>query len=98
MAELGLEAFPVATQVYPRKQDYRVLTVLAGLAASLYRFAFDVRFLQSPPIGEWSEPFGAAQVGSSAMPFKRNPIHSEKINSLARALASMPRIASMSVS
>ncbi|MGD2179291.1 MAG: lyase family protein, partial [Anaerolineae bacterium] len=45
MAELGLEAFPVATQVYPRKQDYRVLAALAGLAASLYRFGFDLRLL-----------------------------------------------------
>jgi len=93
MAELGLQAFPVATQVYPRKQDYRVLTVLAGLAASLYRFAFDVRFLQSPPIGEWSEPFGAWQVGSSAMPFKRNPIHAENVDSLARYVAALPRVA-----
>ena len=93
MAELGLQAFPVATQVYPRKQDYRVLTVLAGLAASLYRFAFDVRFLQSPPIGEWSEPFGVQQVGSSAMPFKRNPIHAENVDSLARYVAALPRVA-----
>jgi adenylosuccinate lyase len=70
-----------------------VLTVLAGLAASLYRFAFDVRFLQSPPIGEWSEPFGAWQVGSSAMPFKRNPIHAENVDSLARYVAALPRVA-----
>ena len=67
MEELGLAPFPITTQVYPRKQDYRVLSSLAGLAASLYRFAFDLRLLQSPPIGEWSEPFGAKQVGSSAM-------------------------------
>jgi adenylosuccinate lyase len=93
MAKLGLKAFPVATQVYPRKQDYRVLTVLAGLAASLYRFAFDLRLLQSPPIGEWSEPFGAQQVGSSAMPFKRNPVNSEAVDSLARYVAALPRVA-----
>ena len=93
MAELGLHAFPVATQVYPRKQDYRVLTVLAGLAASLYRFAFDLRFLQSPPIGEWSESFGAQQVGSSAMPFKRNPVNAETVDSLARYVAALPRVA-----
>ena len=93
MAELGLEAFPVATQVYPRKQDYRVLTALAGLAASLYRFAFDLRLLQSPSIGEWSEPFGARQVGSSAMPFKRNPVNAENLDSLARYVAALPRVA-----
>ena len=93
MANLGLRAFPVATQVYPRKQDYRVLTVLAGLAASLYRFGFDLRVLQSPPIGEWSEPFGARQVGSSAMPFKRNPVNAENLDSLGRYVAALPRVA-----
>jgi len=93
MAELGLHAFPVATQVYPRKQDYRLLAVLAGLAVSLYRFAFDLRFLQSPPIGEWSESFGAQQVGSSAMPFKRNPVNAETVDSLARYVAALPRVA-----
>jgi len=93
MAELELEPFPIATQVYPRKQDYRVLAALAGLAGSLYRFAFDLRLLQSPPIGEWSEPFGAKQVGSSAMPFKRNPVNAENMNSLARYVAALPRIA-----
>ncbi|HES57808.1 MAG TPA: adenylosuccinate lyase, partial [Firmicutes bacterium] len=90
---LDLPFFPVATQVYPRKQDYRVIGALAGLGGSLYRFAFDLRVLQSPPIGELSEPFGGRQVGSSAMPFKRNPINAEKIDSLGRALAQMPRLA-----
>jgi adenylosuccinate lyase len=90
--KLGLPFFPVATQVYPRKQDYAFVAVLAGLGASLYKFAFDLRILQSPPIGELSEPFGERQVGSSAMPFKRNPIRSEKIDSLARYLASLPHI------
>jgi len=93
MAELNLKAFPIATQVYPRKQDYRVLTALAGLAATLYRFGFDLRVLQSPPIGEWSEPFGAQQVGSSAMPFKRNPVSAETLDSLARYVAALPRVA-----
>ena len=93
MAELGLDSFPIATQVYPRGQDYRVLTALAGLAASLYRFGFDLRLLQSPPFGEWSEPFGAKQVGSSAMPFKRNPINAENMNSLARYVAALSRVA-----
>jgi adenylosuccinate lyase len=90
---LGLGFFPVATQVYPRKQDYQVTSALAGLGGSLYKFAFDLRILQSPPIGELSEPFGKKQVGSSAMPFKRNPINAEKIDSLARGLAQMPRLA-----
>jgi adenylosuccinate lyase len=93
MAELGLRAFPAATQVYPRKQDYRVLTVLGGLAASLYRLGFDLRLLQSPPIGEWSEPFGVRQVGSSAMPFKRNPVNAENMDSLARYVAALIRVA-----
>jgi adenylosuccinate lyase len=90
---LELPFYPVAAQVYPRKQDYQVVSALAGLGASLYKFAFDLRILQSPLAGELSEPFGARQVGSSAMPFKRNPINAEKIDSLARLLAQMPRLA-----
>ncbi len=90
---LDMPFFLVTTQVYPRKQDYQVLSALAGLGASLYKFAFDLRLLQSPPIGEWAEPFGVSQVGSSAMPFKRNPVNAEKIDSLARMLAQFPRIA-----
>lgn len=93
MAELGLAAYPVATQVYPRKQDFLVLNGLASLAQSLYRLAFDVRLLQAPPFGEWSEPFGSQQVGSSAMPFKRNPVASENVDSLARMVAALPRVA-----
>jgi adenylosuccinate lyase len=93
MDRLGLEAFPVATQVYPRKQDWLVLNALAGMAASLYKFAFDLRILQSQPFGEWSEPFGSRQVGSSAMPFKRNPVASENVDSLARMVAALPRVA-----
>jgi adenylosuccinate lyase len=90
---LELPFFPITSQVYPRKQDYQVVSALAGLGATLYKFAFDLRILQSPPIGELSEPFGASQVGSSAMPFKRNPINAEKIDSLARQLAGLPRLA-----
>jgi adenylosuccinate lyase len=93
MAKLELQAFPVATQVYPRKQDWLVLNALAGLAGSLYKLAFDLRLLQSQPIGEWSEPFGSQQVGSSAMPFKRNPIHAENLDSLARLVVGLPRVA-----
>jgi len=91
--KLALVFFPVSTQVYPRKQDYQVIAALAGCAGSLHKFAFDLRILQNPLLGELSEPFGEKQVGSSAMPFKRNPIQAEKIDSLARALAQMPRLA-----
>ena len=69
MKAIGLEAFPVATQTYPRKQDWLIINALAGLAGSLYKFAFDLRLLQAPSLGEWAEPFGRQQVGSSAMPF-----------------------------
>lgn len=91
--KLDLDFYEVTTQTYPRKQDYKVLSTLAGMGASIYKFAFDLRILQSPPIGELAEPFGDTQVGSSAMPFKRNPINAEKINSLARMLAQYPRTA-----
>jgi adenylosuccinate lyase len=88
-----LPFYPVTNQTYPRKQDYFILSALAGMGASIYKFAFDLRLLQSPTVGEWSEPFAEKQVGSSAMPFKRNPINAEKINSLARGLAQMPPVA-----
>ncbi len=93
MARLGLEAYPVTTQTYPRKMDYQVLCVLAGVAQSAHKAAFDLRVLQSPLFGELAEPFGRRQVGSSAMPFKRNPVTSETICSLARAVAGLPRVA-----
>jgi adenylosuccinate lyase len=93
MSSLGLAAFAVATQTYPRKQDLVVTNALASLAASLHKFAFDLRLLQSPPLGEWSEPFGEKQVGSSAMPFKRNPVTAENVDSLTRLAAALPRVA-----
>jgi adenylosuccinate lyase len=86
LAEFDLSARDVSTQTYPRKLDYLVLSSLAGLGASLSKFAADVRLLSSPGFGELFEPFGAKQVGSSAMPFKRNPVMSERIDSLARLL------------
>ena len=91
--KLGLPSFPIATQTYPRKQDYTILCALAGMAQTLYKFGFDLRILQSPPIGELAEPFGSRQIGSSAMPFKRNPIRAEKLDSLGRYIAQLPRIA-----
>ena len=90
---LDLPFYDIATQTYPRRQDYILISGLASLGAVLYKFAFDLRILQSPPIGELAEPFGRLQVGSSAMPFKRNPIQAEKIDSLARSLAQMPVVA-----
>jgi adenylosuccinate lyase len=93
MSAIGLDPFPVTTQTYPRKQDWLLLNALAGLSGSLYKFAFDLRVLQTPALGELAEPFGRKQVGSSAMPFKRNPINAENIDSLARLMAALPRIA-----
>ena len=89
MDELGLECFDAATQIYTRKQDLRVIQALSGLCCTMYRFAADFRIMMSPPIGEWSEPFGDRQVGSSAMPFKRNPINCEKVDSLTRYVSSL---------
>jgi adenylosuccinate lyase len=93
LAIFDLQPFLIASQTYPRKQDWHVLTALAGIAGSLYKFAFDLRILQSPVIGEWGEPFGKSQVGSSAMPFKRNPINAEKLNSLGRLVESLVNVA-----
>ncbi len=91
--DLGLPFFEVTHQTYPRRQEYELLCAIAGLGAALSKLAFDLRLLQSPPIGELSEPFGSRQVGSSAMPFKRNPINAEKIDSLARSLSVLPQVA-----
>jgi adenylosuccinate lyase len=92
MAELDLDVYPVAHQTYPRRQDWEIVSALAGLAMTIYRFAFDLRLLQSPPFGEWAEPFGKKQIGSSAMPFKRNPINAENMDSLARYVGSLPGV------
>ena len=93
MARLDLPYYPITGQTYSRQQDLRVMGVLAGIASSLHKFALDVRVLQSPAIGEWAEPFGRRQVGSSAMPFKRNPINAENICSLARFVAAQTAVA-----
>ncbi|HEY7981605.1 MAG TPA: adenylosuccinate lyase [Candidatus Eremiobacteraceae bacterium] len=87
LEEFGLIATAVSGQTYPRKLDYTVLSSLAGLAASCSKFAFDIRILASSPFGELGEPFGKKQVGSSAMPFKRNPVLCERICSLARLIS-----------
>lgn len=80
-------SIPVSGQTYSRKIDQQVLDLLAGLAASAAKFASDLRMLQS--FGEIEEPFGKEQIGSSAMAYKRNPMRSERINSLARFVLSI---------
>jgi adenylosuccinate lyase len=81
------ESIPVSGQTYSRKLDAQVLDILAGLSASAAKFASDLRMLQS--FGEMEEPFGKDQIGSSAMAYKRNPMKSERINSLARFVQSV---------
>ena len=74
--------FPVSGQTYPRKLDSQVLFVLSGVAQSAHKFSNDLRLLQH--LKEIKEPFEAHQIGSSAMAYKRNPMRSERIASLAR--------------
>ncbi len=93
MEKLGLAASLISTQVSPRKYDFLVTSVLASICSSLAKFAADIRLLQAPGIGEWAESFSKTQVGSSAMPFKKNPINSEKICSLARFVTQLPVVA-----
>jgi len=89
----GLRAVAIASQTYPRRLDYIVLANVAAFAASCAKLAFDVRVLASSPFGELGEPFAEEQVGSSAMPFKRNPILSERICSVARIVSANAGIA-----
>jgi adenylosuccinate lyase len=76
------ECFAVSGQTYTRKLDTRVLNILAGIAASAHKFSNDIRLLQH--LKEIEEPFEKNQIGSSAMAYKRNPMRSERIASLAR--------------
>ena len=80
--EMGFDAVvPVSGQTYSRKMDYQVCSVLAGIAQSAMKFSNDIRILQS--FKEIEEPFEKNQIGSSAMAYKRNPMRSERIASLA---------------
>ena len=81
--KMGFEhVYGVGGQTYPRKVDYGCLSTLSGVAQSASKFANDVRLLSH--LKEVEEPFEAQQIGSSAMPYKRNPMRSERINALAR--------------
>jgi adenylosuccinate lyase len=95
---LGLEPAPVASQVIQRDRHAELLSALAITAASLEKFALEIRGLQKTEIGEVEEPFGKGQKGSSAMPHKRNPIGCEQITGLARlvranAMAALENVA-----
>jgi adenylosuccinate lyase len=83
---LDLEPAPISSQVIQRDRHAELLTTLAIIAASLEKFALEVRGLQKTEIGEVEEPFGKGQKGSSAMPHKRNPIGCEQIVGLARLI------------
>jgi len=81
---LGLTPAPVSSQVIQRDRHAELMTTLAIVAASLEKFATEIRGLQKTEIGEVEEPFGRGQKGSSAMPHKRNPVGCEQIVGLAR--------------
>ena len=87
------EVFAVSGQTYPRKLDSRVLGALAGVAQSSYKFAQDLRLLQS--FREVEEPFEKNQIGSSAMAYKRNPMRSERICALSRHVMVLTQDAAM---
>ena len=92
--KVGMEkCFAVSGQTYPRKLDSRVLGALSGIAQSAYKFAQDLRLLQS--FREVEEPFEKGQIGSSAMAYKRNPMRSERICALARHVMALMQDAQM---
>ena len=80
------KTFPVTGQTYSRKLDHQVLSALSGIAQSLHKMTNDIRLLQH--LKEIEEPFGKSQIGSSAMAYKRNPMRSERISSLAKYVIS----------
>lgn len=97
VTKLGFnKKYAVTGQTYPRKFDYTVLSILSQIAQSCYKFANDLRLLQS--LKEIEEPFETNQVGSSAMAYKRNPMRSERMCSLSRFVMTMPMNASFTAS
>lgn len=89
VSKLGFKhVFAVSGQTYTRKFDYSVVSLLSRIAQSAYKFANDIRIMQS--FKEVEEPFEKSQIGSSAMAYKRNPMRSERICALARFVESIP--------
>lgn len=93
LADLKIDAVSVSGQTYPRKIDLLVVQLLSNIASSLHKFCFDYRIMQQPSIGEWVEKRDEKRVGSSAMPFKRNPDKAEKVCSLCRYVSSLVSVA-----
>ncbi len=82
-ADMGFaKVVPVSGQTYSRKMDYMVVSTLSGIAQTASKFSYDMRLLQN--FKEMEEPFEASQIGSSAMPYKRNPMRSERVSALSR--------------
>ena len=95
---LGLFSIEAATQVIPRERLAEVQFIISLIGSSLDKMATEIRNLQRTEIGEVEEPFKKGQLGSSAVPVKRNPIKSERISSLARILRSFSNIAQENIS
>jgi adenylosuccinate lyase len=89
---LGLEPEPVSTQIVPRDRHAELLGTLALVAASLERFAVEIRHLARTEVREVQEPFASGQKGSSAMPHKRNPVVAERICGLARVVRAAAQV------
>ncbi|MGV8144989.1 MAG: adenylosuccinate lyase [Alkaliphilus sp.] len=95
--KIGFDStFPVTGQTYSRKLDYEILSLLSGIAQSLHKMTNDIRLLQN--LKEIEEPFEKNQIGSSAMAYKRNPMRSERIASLARHVIANSQNAAMTSS